>query len=94
MSESPVETLEKALEFHLIWREGLTSLGHLERNTEFNDSKGEDACLLLKIDRNPNITVATRKGCWVSRLTSRSIRIALPSFVEIPEVSLITRQES
>ena len=48
----------------------------------------------LKIDRNPNITVATRKGSLVFRLTLKSIYIALPSLVEIPEVSLVTRQES
>ena len=67
---------------------------NLEREAEFNASKGDDAWLLLKIDRNPNITVATRKGPWVSRLTSRSICIALPCLEEIPDVSFITRQES
>ena len=49
---------------------------------------------LLKIDRNPNITVATRKGCWVSRFTLRSVCVTVPSLEEIPEVSLVTRQES
>ena len=29
---------------------------------EFSGSKGDDAWLYLKIDRNPNITVLTRKG--------------------------------
>ena len=48
----------------------------------------------MKIDRNPNITVATRKGHLVSSLTSRSMAMALPSLEEIPEVSLLTRQES
>ena len=28
---------------------------------EFNASKGDDALLFLKMDRNPNITVPTRK---------------------------------
>ena len=56
--------------------------------------KSDDAWLLLKIDRNPNITVATRKGPWVSRLTLRIIRIAPSSHEEIPEVLLVTRQES
>ena len=49
---------------------------------------------MLIIDRNLNIMVATRKGTWVSRLTSKSVRIALPSLKEIPEVSLITIEES
>ena len=57
-------------------------------------SKGDDARLLLKIDRNPNITVASRNGHLFSRLISNSICIALPSQEEIPEVSLVTRQES
>ena len=49
---------------------------------------------ILKIDRNPNINVATRKGHSVSHLTLRSVRIALPRLEEIPEVSHITRQDS
>ena len=61
MSESPVETLEKAVGLRLIWIGGITSLCHLERHTEFNASKGDDALLFLKMDRNPNITVPTRK---------------------------------
>ena len=42
MSELPVETLGKALVPCLISTGGLTSLGHLERNAQFNASKGED----------------------------------------------------
>ena len=61
MSESSVETLEKAVVLRLIWIGGITSLLYLERHTEFNDSKGDDALLFLKKDRNPNITVPTRK---------------------------------
>ena len=61
---------------------------------EFNASKGGDALLFLKIDRNPNITVATRKGPSVYCLTSRRVHIALSGVVEIPEVPLVTRQES
>ena len=61
MSEFPVETLEKAVGLRLIWTGGITSLGHLERHTEFNASKGDDALLFLQIDRNPNITIPTRK---------------------------------
>ena len=48
----------------------------------------------LKIVRNASITVATSKVDWVSRLTSRSVRIALRILEKIPEVSFITRQES
>ena len=36
MSESPVETLEKAVGLGLIWTGGITSLSHLERHTESN----------------------------------------------------------
>ena len=36
MSESHVETLEKAVGVRLIWTGGLTSLWQLERHTEFN----------------------------------------------------------
>ena len=43
MSESPVETLEKAVVLRLIWTWEITSLCHLERHTEFNASKGDDA---------------------------------------------------
>ena len=55
MSESPVETLEKALVLRLILTGGPTSLWYLERKAEFNASKGDDAWPLLKIDRDPNI---------------------------------------
>ena len=94
MSESPVETLEKAPAPCLIWIGSLISLSHLKGHMEFNASKGDNARLFLKIDWNPNITAATRKGCSVPRLTSRSVHIALPGLLEIPELSLIARQES
>ena len=81
MTESPVETLAKAIFLHLIWIGGITSLWYLERHTEFKASKGYDAWLFLKIDRNPNISVETRKGHLVSDLTSRSVCIILPSLV-------------
>ena len=61
MPNSLVETLEKAVGFRLIWTGGIISLRHLERNTEFNASKGDEALLFLKMDRNPDITVPTRK---------------------------------
>ena len=81
MSESPVETLEKAVGLCLIWTLEITSICHLERHTEFNASKGDDAWLFWKMDRNPNITVPTRKWNSVYCLTSRSICIVLPSVV-------------
>ena len=65
----------------LIWIGGITSLWYLERPTEFKASKGDDAWLFLKMDRNPNITVPTRKWALVSCLTSRSVRIVLISLV-------------
>ena len=43
MSESPVETLEKAIDLNLFWTEGLTSIGYFESYAEFNASKGDDA---------------------------------------------------
>ena len=78
---NPVETLEKAVVLRLICIGGITSRWYLERHTEFNASKGDDAWLFLKMDRNPNITVPTRKWALVSCLTSRSVRIVLPSLV-------------
>ena len=80
-SESPVETVEKAIVLCVIWIGGFTSLWYLERHTEFKASKGDDAWLFLKMDMNPNITVPTRKWALVSCLTSRSVRIFLPSLV-------------
>ena len=89
-----MKTLEKALGLHLFWTGGLTSLWQLDRHTKFNASKGDDAWLFVKIDRKPSITVSTNKGRLDSHLTSRGIRIFLPSLVFIPEVSILTRQES
>ena len=43
MSESPVETLEKAVGLRPIWTGGIISLSHLERHTEFNASTGDNA---------------------------------------------------
>ena len=39
MTESPVETLEKAIVLHLFWTEGLTSFLHFERCAEVIASK-------------------------------------------------------
>ena len=43
MTESPVETLERAIVLDLFWTEGLTSYGHIERCAEFIASKVDDA---------------------------------------------------
>ena len=80
-SESPVETLEKAIVLRLIWIGGITSLWYLERHMEFKASKGDDAWLFLKIYRNPNITVPTRKWDLVACFTSKVVRIVLPSLI-------------
>ena len=71
---------------HILWP--------LERPVEFNTSKGDEAWLFLKIDRNPNIYVETRKRRLVSHITSRSVCIILPNLVYLPEVSVLNRQES
>ena len=81
MSESPVETLEKAVVLRLMWIGGITSLWYLKRHTEFKASKDDDAWLFLKMDRNLNINVPTRKWALVSCLTSKSVHIVLPSLV-------------
>ena len=81
MSESPIESLQKALGLYVISKRGLTFLWHLERHTEFSASKVDDAWLFLYIIKYPNITMPTRKWHLVSLLTSRSVRIVLPSLV-------------
>ena len=43
MTESPEETLEKAIVLNFFYTEGLTSIGDFERCAEFNASKGDDA---------------------------------------------------
>ena len=58
---------------HITW--------HFKSPTDFSILKGSAACLFLKIDRNPNISVETRKGRMVSHLTSRSVCIILPNLV-------------
>ena len=62
ITESPVETIEKAIVLHLFYTEGLTHLWHIESCAEFNDSKCDDAWLLVKIYRITYITVPTNKG--------------------------------
>ena len=65
MTESPVETLEKAIVLHRFWTEGFTSFLHIERCAELIASKGDDALLFVKIDRNTNITVAINRNAWL-----------------------------
>ena len=43
MSESPVETLEKAIVLNLFLTEGLTSIWDVEMYAQFNASKCDDA---------------------------------------------------
>ena len=43
MTESPVETLVKAIVLHLIWTEGLISFLQIERCAEFIASKVDEA---------------------------------------------------
>ena len=93
MSDTSVETLEKTLVPRLIWTGGLTSLETSEARG-VQCFTGDEAGLFLKIDRNPKIFLESRKGRLVSHLTSGSVCIILSSLVYIPEVSVITRQES
>ena len=81
MTEFPVETLEKAIVLHLFWTDCLKTFWHIERCAEFIASKGDNPWLLVKIDRNTNITVPTNKGRLVSRLNFSSVRTVLPSLV-------------
>ena len=92
MSESPVETLQKALGLHFISKWGLKCLWEFESHVEFTASNVDDAWQFFNIVRNPNITVSNRKTDLKSHLTSRSVRIFLPRLVYIPELSLIPRQ--
>ena len=94
MSESPLETLQKALGLHFISKRGLTCIWQLESHVEFTASNVDDAWQFFNIVRNPNITVSNRKRDLNSHLTSRSVCIVLPRLDYIPEVSLIPRQVS
>ena len=92
MSESPLETLEKALGLHFISKMGLTCLWQLESHVEFPALNCDDAWQFFNIFRNPIITVSNRKRDLDSHLTSRSVCIFLLHLVYIPELSLIPRQ--
>ena len=94
MSESPLETLQKALGLHFISKRCLTCLWQLESHVEFTASNFDDAWQFFNVVRNPNNTVSNRKIDLNSHLTSRSVRIVLPRLVYIPELSLIPRQVS
>ena len=92
MSESLVETLEKARGLHFISKMGLTCLWQLESHVEFTVSNFDVAWQFFNIVSNPNITVSNRRRGLNSHLTSRSVCIFLPRLVYIPEFSLIPRQ--
>ena len=92
MSESPLETLEKALGPDFISKMVLTWLWHLESHVEFTPSNFDDAWQFFNIVRNTNITVSNRKRDLNSDLNSRSVCIFLRRLVYIPELSLIPRQ--
>ena len=81
----------RSLPYHDMWP-------HIALKTQeacgVHASKRDDAWLLLKINRNPNIPVATGIEHWFSCLTSRGIHIALPSLEDNPKLSLASRQES
>ena len=94
MSESPVETLQKALGLHFISKRGLTCLWQLQSHVEFTASNVDDAWQFFNIVRHPNINVSNRKRDLNSHLTSKSVRIVLPRLVYIPELFLIRRQVS
>ena len=92
MSESPVETLEKALGLHFITKTGLTCLWQRESHVEFTASIFDDAWQFFNIVRNPNITVSNRKRDLNSHLTYWSVCIFPPRLGYIPELSLIPRE--
>ena len=94
MSESPVETLQKALGLHFISKRGLTYLSQLQSHVEFTASNLDDDWQFFNTVRNPNITVSNRIRDLNTNLTSRRVRIVLPRLVYIPELSLIPRQVS
>ena len=92
MSESPVETLEKALGLHFISKMGLSCIWQIDSHVEFTASNFDDAWQFFNIVRNSNITVSNRKRDMNSHLTSRSVCIFLPRLVYIPYLSLIPTQ--
>ena len=94
MSETPVETQQKALGIHLISKRGLTSLWQLESHVEVTASNVDGAWQFFNIVRNRNIAVSNRKRVLNSHLPSRSVRIVLSRLVYIPTFSLIPRQVS
>ena len=61
MSESPVETLQKALGLHFISKRCLTCLWQFKSHVEFTASNFDDARQFFNVVRNPNITVSNRK---------------------------------
>ena len=86
--ESSVETLEKFIGPCIITTGGLTSVWHLKSYAEIKASKLDDAWLLLNMYRNPNITVGSRKGPWVSAFKVRCPYCAFKPQVECRVVLL------
>ena len=78
MSETSVQSLEEALGHSLIWTGASHPLTPREAHG-VQASKGAEVLLFLKIDRNPNISVETIKGRYISHLTSRSVCIIHPN---------------
>ena len=94
MSDSPVETLQKAVGLHFSSKRGLTCIWQRESHVEFTASKVDNAWQFFNIVRKPNITLSNRKRDLNSHWPSSSVRIVQPSLVYIPELSLIPRQLS
>ena len=85
ISDSPLETLQKALGLHFISKRGPACLWQIQSHVEFTAWNVDDAWQFFNIVRNPNITVSNRKRFLNSHLTSRSVRIVLSRRVYIPE---------
>ena len=76
MSEFPVETLDKAVGLRLIWTGGIKSLCHLERHTEFNASKGDDALLKFSLSNRQGrgtLCFLSQVACTTRFLTQKKV---------------------
>ena len=96
MSESPVETLEKALGPHLFQQEA---------SHPFDTLRGTRSSILQMVTKPDSSSkligipislwqLEREPGSPTSPIAHLSVPIALPSFKEIPEVSLVTRQDA
>ena len=88
MSKSSVESLEKALVLPLISTRGLTCLWQLERNMEFNASKGDDAWLLKIYLR---VSTSHREASLLPCQASRRIWRCLSLLDRSPDATEQTR---